>query len=100
MNQERLMKVILAPHISEKTTNLSDKLRQFVFKVVEDANKIEIKKAVELMFKVAVESVNVCRMKPTVKRTGKITGTRKGWKKAYVVLKEGFDINFSSVDKG
>ena len=99
MNQERLMNIILAPHISEKTTGISDRYRQFAFKVMDNASKLEIKKAVELMFKVVVESVNVCRVKPRVKRTGKIMGKQKGWKKAYVVLSQGHDINFGVIEK-
>jgi large subunit ribosomal protein L23 len=94
MNHERLMQVILAPQISEKSTFVADKNEQVVFKVVSDATKPEIKAAVELLFKVQVDAVQVLTVKGKVKRSGKIMGRRKDWKKAYVALKPGQEINF------
>lgn len=94
MNQERLMQVLLAPQISEKATYVADKYEQVVFRVASDATKPEIKAAVELLFKVEVESVQVANVKGKVKRFKGATGRRKGWKKAYVSLKPGQEINF------
>lgn len=94
MNQERLMQVLLAPQISEKATYLADKHEQVIFRVATDATKPEIKAAVELLFKVDVESVQVANVKGKVKRFKGATGRRKGWKKAYVSLKPGQEINF------
>jgi large subunit ribosomal protein L23 len=94
MNQERLLQVLLAPQISEKATYLADKHEQVIFRVATDATKPEIKAAVELLFKVDVESVQVSNVKGKVKRFKGATGRRKGWKKAYVSLKPGQEINF------
>ena len=94
MNQERLMQVLLAPQISEKATYIADKFEQVVFCVASDATKPEIKAAVELLFKVEVEGVQVANVKGKVKRFKGATGRRKGWKKAYVSLKPGQEINF------
>ena len=94
MKKERLMKVLLAPHISEKSTTVADANQQFVFKVVPDANKLEIKKAVELMFDVKVDAVQVSNVKGKRKRFGQMAGRRADWKKAYVTLAEGHDIDF------
>lgn len=94
MNQERLMQVLLAPQISEKATYVADKHEQVVFRVASDATKSEIKAAVELLFKVEVEAVQVANVKGKVKRFKGATGRRKGWKKAYVSLKPGQEINF------
>ena len=96
MNQERLMKIILAPVISEKATLVGDTRKQVVFEVLQDATKEEIKAAVELLFKdqkVEVGAVNVVNVKGKEKRHGRFIGRRKGFKKAYVSLLEG-DINF------
>lgn len=98
MNQERLLQVLLAPQISEKATYLADKHEQVIFRVATDATKPEIKAAVELLFKVDVESVQVSNVKGKVKRFRGAVGRRKGWKKAYVCLKAGQEINF--VDGG
>lgn len=95
MNQERLMQVLLAPQISEKSTYVADKYEQVVFRVVSDATKPEIKAAVELLFKVEVESVQVLNVKGKIKRTGRVMGRRKDWKKAFVSLKPGQEINFA-----
>jgi large subunit ribosomal protein L23 len=94
MNQERLMQVLLAPQISEKATFIADKNEQVVFRVASDATKPEIKAAVELLFKVEVESVQTANVKGKVKRFKGTTGRRKGWKKAFVSLKPGQEINF------
>jgi len=94
--QERLMQVILAPQISEKSTFVADKHEQVVFKVVSDATKPEIKAAVELMFKVQVDGVQVLNVKGKSKRFGKFMGRRKNWKKAYVCLKPGQEISFAA----
>jgi large subunit ribosomal protein L23 len=94
MSQERLMTVLLGPHISETGTLLAEKSNQIVFKVRRDANKAEIRKAVELMFDVKVEGVQVVNNRGKSKRFGRMTGTRASWKKAYVRLAEGQDIDF------
>ena len=96
MNQERLMQVILAPVVSEKGTLVADKNEQVVFKVVTDATKPEVKAAVELLFNVKVDSVNILNVKGKVKRFGRFTGRRKDWKKAYVCLVPGQEIDFSA----
>jgi large subunit ribosomal protein L23 len=93
--QERLMQVILAPVISEKSTFVADKHQQVIFRVAQDATKPEIKAAVELMFKVQVETVKVANVKGKEKRFGRFTGRRNHWKKAYVCLKPGQEINFA-----
>jgi len=93
-NQERLLQVLLAPQISEKATYVADKNEQVIFRVATDATKPEIKAAVELLFKVQVESVQVLNVKGKVKRFKGATGRRKGWKKAFVSLKPGQEINF------
>jgi len=94
MNQERLMKVLLAPHISEKTARAADADKQFAFRVISDATKPEIKRAVELMFDVKVDAVQVSNVKGKEKRFGKTIGRRSDWKKAYVKLQPGHDIDF------
>ena len=94
-NPERLMTVLLAPAISEKATHIADKNEQIVFKVAPNATKPEVKAAVELMFKVQVESVQIANVKGKVKRFGAYTGRRRNWKKAYVSLKPGQEINFA-----
>lgn len=94
MNQERLMNVLLAPIVSEKSSRLADASRQFVFRVMKDASKPEIKKAVELMFDVKVDNVQISNMRGKVKAHGRNIGRRSDWKKAYVTLSEGHDIDF------
>lgn len=94
MREERLYQVILGPHISEKSTNVADKARQIVFKVREDASKPEIKAAVEKLFEVEVNSVKVINVRGKMKYGGKTPGKRSNWKKAYVCLKQGHDIDF------
>lgn len=96
ISQERLLQVLLAPQISEKATYVADKNEQVVFKVATDATKPEVKAAVELLFKVEVESVQVANVKGKTKRFGKMMGRRKDWKKAFVSLKPGQEINFAA----
>lgn len=94
MNAERLTTVLVGPHISEKSTILSETKNQFVFKVRTDANKSEIRKAVEMMFEVKVESVQVLNVQGKKKRFKAMLGKRADWKKAYVRLAEGDTIDF------
>ncbi len=96
MNKERLMQVLLGPVISEKSTIAADVNRQFVFKVIPDAKKPEIKRAVELMFDVTVDNVRVVNIKGKSKRFGQIKGRRNGVRKAYIRLAEGSDIDFGA----
>lgn len=98
-NTERLMKVLLAPVVSEKGTFVGEKNNQYLFRVVTDATKPEIKAAVELMFstkekKIEVLSVQISNVLGKEKRFGRFMGRRKDWKKAYVRLKAGQEINF------
>ena len=95
-NAERLMQVLLAPVVSEKSTYVADKHEQVIFRVVADATKPEIKAAVELLFKVQVDSVQVANVKGKEKRFGRFMGRRRHWKKAYVCLKAGQEINFAA----
>lgn len=95
MNQERLMQVILAPLVSEKSTMVSEKNQQVVFRVTTDASKPEIKAAVELLFNVKVEGVSTVNVKGKVKRFGRMTGRRKDWKKAYVSLAQGQELDLA-----
>lgn len=99
-SQERLMKVLLAPQISEKATYVAEKNEQVIFRVAPDATKPEIKAAVEMMFKVNVDSVQVANVKGKVKRTGRYVGRRNNWKKAYVCLAAGQEINFAASEQG
>ena len=94
MNDERLMKVLLAPHVSEKSTRLADSSNQVVFRVLPDARKPEIKRAVEKLFDVEVEHVRTASFKGKQKRSQRTLGKRSNWKKAYVRLKPGHDIDF------
>nr|WP_297524275.1 50S ribosomal protein L23 [uncultured Roseateles sp.] len=91
----RLAKVLLAPIVSEKATMVGEKHNQVLFKVLRDATKPEIKAAVELMFKVEVDAVNVVNVKGKTKRFGGRQGRRDHVKKAYVSLKAGQELNFS-----
>jgi large subunit ribosomal protein L23 len=94
-NQGRLAQVLVAPIVSEKGTMVAEKHNQVLFKVLRDATKPEIKAAVELMFKVEVESVQTVQHKGKVKRFGKSIGRRDHVKKAYVSLKAGQELNFT-----
>jgi len=95
MNQERVFKVLLGPHVSEKATVLADSKKQFVFKVATDATKLEIKRAVESLFDVKVAAVNTLNVQGKTKRTARGLGKRNDWKKAYIALQPGQDLDFS-----
>ena len=95
IDENRLATVLLAPIISEKATSVAEKNNQVLFKVLRDATKPEIKAAVELLFKVEVESVSTVVQKGKVKRFGRTIGRRDHVKKAYVALKPGQELNFS-----
>jgi len=97
-NTEQLMTVLLAPVVSEKSTRVADKNRQYVFRVADAATKPEIKAAVELLFKTKVDSVTVSRVKGKKKRFGRSMGRRNNWKKAYVRLAAGQEINFAATE--
>tara|TARA_Y200000002_G_scaffold81537_1_gene64405 strand:- start:566 stop:871 length:306 start_codon:yes stop_codon:yes gene_type:complete len=94
MNTQRLTNIIVSPRISEKATVRADLDNQHVFSVLRDATKPEVKKAVELMFDVKVKSVRLMNVQGKLTRVGRTFGKRKDWKKAYVRLQEGFDINY------
>ena len=98
-SEERLMKVLLAPVISEKATFVAEKNEQVVFLVSPDATKPEIRAAVELLFKVQVESVQVVNRQGKQKRSGRFTGRRNHTRQAYVCLKPGQEINFTEEAK-
>lgn len=95
MNTERLMTVLVAPIVSEKATMIAEKRNQVAFRVRQDASKDEIRAAVELLFKVQVESVQVLNQKGKSKRFGRFQGRRRNVRKAYVSLKQGQEINFA-----
>jgi len=94
MNQERIFKVLLAPHVSEKATLAAEDSNQFVFKIRTDSTKSEVKAAVEALWDVKVKSVKTVNVKGKSKRFGRTEGRRNDWKKAYVSLQDGFDIDF------
>jgi large subunit ribosomal protein L23 len=98
MNRERLFKVLVAPHISEKATILADKNDQYVFRVAPDATKPEIKTAVETLFDVKVQSVQTVNIKGKTKRTARGMGKRNDVRKAYVRLEAGQDIDFADAE--
>ena len=95
---DRLMNVVLAPVVSEKSTFVADKNRQYVFRVADRATKPEIKAAIELMFKTKVEDVTVLNVRGKERRFGRLSGRRRNWKKAYVRLAEGQEINFAATE--
>ena len=95
---ERLMNVVLAPVVSEKSTLVADKNRQYVFRVADSATKPEVKAAIELLFKTKVQSVTVLNVHGKEKRFGRFMGRRRNWKKAYVRLAAGQEINFASLE--
>ncbi len=97
MIDERSYKILLAPHISEKASLVGERNQQYVFKVLKEANKNQIKKAVEDMFKVNVDHVRIVNKKPTTVRNRIGIGRRSGWKKAYVKIAEGQSIDFSGL---
>jgi large subunit ribosomal protein L23 len=98
LNQDRLLQIILAPVVSEKSTFVADKHQQVVFRVTKTACKDEIKAAVELLFKVKVEAVKITNVKGKQKRFGRVAGRRKDWKKAYVCLEAGQEIDFATTE--
>jgi large subunit ribosomal protein L23 len=99
MNKERLMNVLLQPHVSEKAATLTDKSNQYVFRVLGDASKEEVKHAVELMFEVKVEGVNLLNKPGKSRRFKNVEGRRSGYKKAYVRLEAGQSIDFTGAAK-
>ena len=94
-NAEQLMTVVLAPVVSEKSTFVADKNRQYVFRVADGATKPQIKAAIELMFKTKVDDVTVLNVRGKERRFGRLSGRRRNWKKAYVCLAVGQEINFA-----
>lgn len=94
--RDRLMQIIISPHVSEKATRLGEKYKQIVFKVLPEATKTEIKEAIEHLFDVKVQTVSSCQVKGKTRRFKQTIGRRKSWKKAYVALKEGYDIDFTT----
>ncbi|MDD3018098.1 MAG: 50S ribosomal protein L23 [Comamonas sp.] len=94
-DEGRLMQVLVAPIVSEKATMVAEKSNAVTFKVLQNATKHEIKAAVELLFKVEVKSVSVLNTKGKTKRFGKTVGRRDNVRKAYVMLKEGQELNLS-----
>lgn len=94
MNQERMFEVLRAQHMSEKSNNVNESDNQVVFRVANNATKAEIKTAVAKLFNVNVVNVTTLNVKPKVKRFQGRPGKRKGWKKAYVTLAQGEEINF------
>jgi large subunit ribosomal protein L23 len=97
-NNDQLMTVVLAPVVSEKSTMVADKNRQYVFRVDDRATKPEIRAAIELMFKTKVDSVTVSNVKGKARRFGRSIGRKRSWKKAYVRLAEGQEINFAATE--
>jgi large subunit ribosomal protein L23 len=97
-NIDQLMNIVLAPVVSEKSTFVADRNRQYVFRVADDATKPQIKAAIELMFKTKVDGVRVMNVHGKERRFGKMTGRRRSWKKAYVRLAEGQEINFAATE--
>lgn len=95
MNQERLINIILSPHVSEKASSATEKHGVYVFEVMRNATKPEIKLAVEFLFKTKVEAVRTVNVKSKPKRFGNIKGKSKAWKKAYVTLESGQHIEFA-----
>ena len=97
MNPERIFQILQVPHISEKSAVLGDSANQAVFQVSTDANKAEIKAAVEQLFEVKVANVRTVNMKGKRKRQGLRHGRRSDWKKAYVSLEQGHEIDLASI---
>ncbi|EKD73448.1 MAG: hypothetical protein ACD_45C00313G0002 [uncultured bacterium] len=95
MKQERLLRIVFAPHLSEKATRAAEKHGEYVFEVAQSATKPEVKQAVEFLFKTKVAKVRVVNVKTKPKRFGNIQGQSKAWKKAYVTLEAGEQIDFA-----
>jgi large subunit ribosomal protein L23 len=98
MNQERVFQVLLGPHVSEKAAIVADLNNQYVFRVAVDATKLEVRKAVEQLFKVNVDDVQTLKVKGKVKRNRYGVSTKPTWKKAYVRLEQGQEIDFASAE--
>jgi len=98
IRHDQIRSVLIAPHISEKTTTLNEKNKQIAFRVRPDSSKTQIKKAVEQLFDVKVSSVKTISVKGKKKRAGMRIGTTKAWKKAYIILSEGQDIDLMGAD--
>ncbi len=98
MNPERLYTVLVEPHISEKVSILGDEANQYAFKVAKDATKPEIREAVETLFKVNVEKVTTANVKGKVKRTFRGVTRKKNWKKAYVTVAAGQELDFLDIE--
>ena len=98
MNQERVFQVLLGPHVSEKVAVVADMNNQYVFRVAVDATKLEVKKAVEQLFKVDVADVQTLKVKGKVKRNRFGLSKKPSWKKAYVKLEQGQDIDFAAAE--
>lgn len=94
MNEERLLKILLSPHMSEKATSAASR-SEYVFEVCCDATKFDVKKAIEFLFKVSVKSVRIVNVKSKPKRFGRVEGRSKAWKKAYVALQAGQQIDLA-----
>ena len=97
-HEKRLMTIILGPHVSEKSTAVADQNNQVVFKVRPDATKVEIRKAVELLFEVKVGNVTVVNVPGKVRLPGANRGRKSDWKKAYVKLAPGQNLDFMGVE--
>jgi len=98
MNPERIYSVLVEPHISEKVSILGDRVNQYAFKVATDASKREIRQAVETLFKVDVRKVTTANVKGKVKRNARGVTVRKNWKKAYITVAEGQEIDYLVTD--
>lgn len=94
LSQERLMTVLVGPHVSEKSSTVAERNNQICFKVRRDSTKKEIARAVEMMFDVKVDDVSTANVRGKQKRFGQTMGKRADWKKAYVRLAAGHDIDF------
>ena len=97
MNQERVFQVLVGPHVSEKAANVAEDSNQYVFKVALNATKSEIKTSVEQLFKVKVDDVRTLRVKGKTKRNRFGLTTKPSWKKAYVRLEQGQEIDFAAM---
>lgn len=97
MNQERVFQILLGPHVSEKAANVAEDSNQYVFKVALDATKSEIRTSVEQLFKVKVDDIRTLRVKGKSKRNRYGMSTKPSWKKAYVRLEQGQEIDFAAM---
>ena len=98
MNPEKVLIVLRTPHISEKSTAMADKFKQFTFKVLRSSTKIEIKLAVEQLFNVKVKQVATMNVKGKTKCFKRLSGRRSDWKKAIVSLEASYDIDFTTIE--